>query len=311
MPPAVLGLSAVGVRVSQGSSFRLLLIRLLLRSLAWLPLGALRALGWPLGWVLWGSGSRARRVTERNLELCLPMLAAAERRRLARRRMVALAQTALEVGFIWFRATSASLRHVQRVHGEELLAAAAAAGRGVIVLAPHCGNWELLGLYIAARHPISVMYLPQRDPGLDALVRDVRSRHGTGLAPASPAGVRALLKALKRGELVGILPDQEPRDAGGDYAPFFGVPALTMTLAGNLAARTGALVISGCALRCRDGFEVRFEEVSAQVASVDTHQALAALNHAVERCAQLDLAQYQWEYKRFKSQPDGRKLYSG
>lgn len=288
---------------------RLLSISVLLRSLAWLPLGLLRALGWPLGWMLWLSNGRTRQVTEQNLALCLPELSDAERLHLARRRMVALAQTALEMGPVWFRANSVSLGRVKRVRGGELLASAAADRRGVVVLAPHCGNWELLGLYIAAQYPITAMYLPQEDPGLDRLIRAVRSRHGTGLAPASPAGVRQLLKALRSGELVGILPDQEPKMAGGEYAPFFGVPALTMTLASSLAARTGALVISACAMRCRGGFEVCFEAVPAEVASENTGIAVAALNRAVERCARLDLAQYQWEYKRFKSQPDGRKLY--
>lgn len=288
---------------------RLFFISMLLRSLAWLPLALLRALGWPIGWALWLGNGRTRQVTERNLELCLPELSGAERRRLARRRMVALAQTGLEMGSVWFRPTGVSLGRIKRVRGGELLASAAADRRGVVVLAPHCGNWELLGLYIAARHPITVMYLPQDDPGLDTLIREVRSRHGTALAPASPAGVRQLLKALKSGELVGILPDQEPKMAGGEYAPFFGVPALTMTLASSLAARTGALVISACAMRCPGGFEVCFEAVPAEVASEDTEIAVATLNRAVERCARVDLAQYQWEYKRFKSQPDGRKLY--
>lgn len=288
---------------------RLLVVRALLQLAAWLPLRLLRGIGWLLGRALWLSNGRSRQVAERNLELCLPSIPAPRRRALVRARMVALAQTALEVGPIWFRPATVSLGWVRRVQGESLLAAAAEQGRGVIVLAPHCGNWELLGLYIAARHPISIMYLPQRDAGLDQLVRAVRSRHGAELAPATPAGVRTLLKALKRGELVGILPDQEPKLAGGQYAPLFGRPALTMTLASNLAARTGALVISACAMRCRGGFEVRFEEVPAAIASDDTDRALTALNQAVERCAMVDPAQYQWEYKRYRSQPDNRRLY--
>lgn len=296
------------VETSSGS-FRLSLTRLLLRTVAYLPLGLVRGLGWPLGWVLWLSGGRSHSVAERNLELCLPELSAAERHQLARRRMVALAQTVLEVAAIWFRPTAVSLGRVRRTIGEHHLTAAVASGRGVVVLAPHSGNWELVSLYIAARHSLTAMYLPQRDPDLDALVLEARSAHEARLVPASPAGVRALLQALRRGEVVGILPDQEPKLAGGEYAPFFGRAALTMTLAPALVARTGAQAVMASALRCRGGFELRFEPVSNDLASADMQQALTTMNQAVERCARWDLVQYQWEYKRFKSQPDGAKLY--
>jgi len=295
-------------RQPASSSLRLATIRLVFLALAHLPLGLCRALGWPVGALLWWSNGRSRRVAERNVALCLPDWSPRRRRRLVRRRMVALAQTILEVPAIWFRPTAVSLGRIRRVVGAEHLAEAAQAGQGVLLLAPHSGNWELLSLYVASHYPLTAMYLPQRDPDLDALIHQARNAHEARLVPATAAGIRALLQALRRGEFAGILPDQEPRQ-GGEYAPFFGRPALTMTLVPSLAARTGARVIIGSALRCRGGFELRWEPVPAAIAAADMQRALSAMNQAVERVARWDLTQYQWEYKRFKSQPDGSKLY--
>lgn len=281
----------------------------LLRLAAYLPLVVLRGLGWLLGQFLWVSGSRTYKVALRNLALCLPDLSEAERRCIARRRMAELARTALEMSPVWFGSPERTLGLVRRVHRERLVGDALAAGRGVIIIAPHCGNWELLGLYLASHYPLHSMFLPHEDPDIEALIREVRGRTGASMAPANAAGVKALFKALKAGEAVGILPDQEPKQAGAEFAPLFGVPALTMTLVSTLAQRTGAAVVSARALRCPGGFELGFEAVDPAIGEPDLQRSLLALNQAVERCAMVDPAQYQWEYKRFKSQPDGRKLY--
>ena len=120
----------------------------------------------------------------------------------------------------------------------------------------------------------------------------------------------ALVKRLKNGEFTAILPDQVPdRQAGGKFAPFFGVPALTMTLVTNLRQSTNCRIISGAAVRVDGGFEVHFVEPAKGIYSSDPHEALAALNHTVERCVAISPAQYQWEYKRFRKQPDQSNPY--
>ena len=195
---------------------------------------------------------------------------------------------------------------VKTVDGDQLIEQALAAGKGVVVLGPHIGNWELVGRYLGRRYGITSMYLPNRNnPGLDALVHGVREQDGATLVPADAGGVRALLKTLKGGGIVGVLPDQEPKQAGAEFAPFFNTPALTMTLISNLVQRTGARAVTMSALRDGCGYRLLIREADAKIYSAELAESLDGLNRSVEACAREDLVQYQWEYKRFRHQPAG------
>ena len=126
------------------------------------------------------------------------------------------------------------------------------------------------------------------------------------LVPAEATAMRPLLRALQAGEVVGITPDHQPKLGGGEFAPFFGVRALTLSLIPKLAARTGAPVLMGYAERHADGrFTVRFEPAPAAIASRDLVVATTAMNAAVEAIARRDLRQYQWTYKRYTLRPPG------
>ncbi|MDX9874024.1 MAG: lysophospholipid acyltransferase family protein [Spongiibacteraceae bacterium] len=274
-----------------------------LQLLAALPLGMLRLLGGTTGLLLWSCRSRARRITEINVARCLPHLSAAERRRLVRASLVDLGKTAAEILKVWFGDPARVLGTIRAIEGEQLLQQKLAAGGGVVLLAPHHGNWELLGMYLGRRYGITSMYLPGKDPEFDALVHRVRSRDGATLVPADGSGVRSLLKALRQGRLIGVLPDQEPKRTGADFAPFFETPALTMTLISNLLQRTRASAIMAYALRVPGGFRLVFREPEAELYAESLPVSLAGLNRSVERCALDHPEQYQWEYKRFKKQP--------
>jgi len=133
-----------------------------------------------------------------------------------------------------------------------------------------------------------------------------RSRFGARLVPANAQGVRALLKALRRGELVAILPDQEPRFGQGVFAPFFGQPAYTLSLVGKLLRKTGAKAVMGYMERLPDhaGYRIHYLPAPEGVADADPIKAATALNQGVEQCARALPAQYQWSYRRFRRQPD-------
>lgn len=277
-----------------------------LQLLAALPLGLLRLLGAAIGLGLWVLRSRERRVTEINLARCLPHLSLAERHRLARASLVDLGKTATEILKVWFGEPRRVLGTIRAIEGEQLLQRKLAAGGGVVLLAPHHGNWELLGMYLGRRYGITSMYLPSKNPSFDALVHRVRSRDGATLVPADGGGVRALLKALKQGRMIGVLPDQEPKQAGAEFAPFFDTPALTMTLVSNLLQRTNATAIMAYALRAPGGFKLVFREPDEGLGAAALDVSLAGLNRSVEQCALDQPEQYQWEYKRFKKQPPGQ-----
>jgi len=188
------------------------------------------------------------------------------------------------------------------------------AGKGVLLLAPHLGSWELYGLHISNYAPTTYMYKPPKVQAFEAVMTGFRARGGATLVPTDRRGVMQLLKALERGEIVGILPDQEPNRSSGIFAPFFGIDALTMTLASKLAAKTDAAVVCGFARRLADssGFEIIYKAADRDIASEDASVAAAALNRTVEACVLLEPAQYQWEYKRFSKRPPGesKKIYS-
>lgn len=278
----------------------------LLRALALLPWPVLDALGGAVGYGMWRAGSRERRIAAANIDACLSDWSAPERAALTRATMVHFGRVAFGIARIWFGSRAAFDRAVIAVEGEELLTAALSGGRGVLMLAPHHGNWEMLGSYLGRHHALTTMYLPAKDAAIDGVVRIARTR-GTAVAPATSGGVRTVLKLLKQGGLVGILPDQVPKEAGAEFAPFFGRPALTMTLPTNLLQKTGARAFFGCAFRTDDGrgFRIVFREADADIYSADTATSLAALNRGVEALIREHPEQYQWAYKRFKTQPEG------
>jgi KDO2-lipid IV(A) lauroyltransferase len=275
------------------------------------PIRLLRWFGRLLGGLLWITHSRSRKVTEENLALCFPDMASSERTQLARNSLQHLGMTALELGPIWRRPVKKLLSNVVKVEGLEYLEQGMAKGKGIIVLPPHIGAWELLGLYIAEKFPVTTLYQPPDNPAMHDLIVNARTRNSSGLAPTNTKGVKILLQALKRGEIIGILPDQVPPLEGAEFAPFFEIPALTTVLVKNLARRTGAMVVTGCALRdpSSGNFHIIYEVVPEDIYSQDTLTSLIMMNKKVEDCVMRAPEQYQWEYKRFKKQPVGEKKY--
>lgn len=245
---------------------------------------------------------RERRVTRDNLARAYPMLDHEQRARLARISLRHSIVTALELGFAWQGKASAVNASIKHIEGLSLLEEAQALKKGVIVLAPHFGNWEVLNFWLSSHMPFTAMYEPPRIQRLDDIIRAGRERMGAHLVPTTARGVSALLKALKRGEAVGILPDQVPDDAGGVMAPFYGYPAYTATLLPKLVSRTGAQVIVSVARRLPrgEGYTLHFMRADERVYADDDATAAHGVNASVENVIALDPAQYQWEYKRYK-----------
>lgn len=286
-----------------------MLIKTVLHFCACLPLRWAHAIATPLAGIVWKLSADSRRITRRNLSLCFPQLSEQEKEKLARASILETTKFACELGRIWLRPVDEVLASVVTVSGQEVLENALAKGKGVIVLAPHIGNWELCGLHLDRRAQTTYLYRPPKLAGFEEAMVSYRGRAGAQLAPTSRKGIAMLVKALERGEIVGILPDQEPAVDSGVFAPFFGVPALTMTLVAKLAARTQAAVVVMYAERLPkgQGFAIRISEADAPVAAEDLATAGAALNSLVERCVREVPGQYQWEYRRFKHQPDHTK----
>lgn len=282
-----------------------------LRLVARLPLGAAQSLGAVLGWFMLHLPNKQRRNALINIRLCFPELDEAAALDFRRRSLREYGKTYFEIAYLWLAEADRVLGLVREVVGAEHLQREP--GRGVIVLSPHLGAWELAGLYLSSLGPTTTLYKPQ--PALDRLIAEARARRGAMLVPTSPQGIRQLLQALRRGEYVGVLPDQEPRgDRGAVFAPFFGVPAYTMLLVSRLARKTAASVVFMIAERLPKGEGYRIHCVPAPegIDSEDEVTAATALNRGVEACVRICPEQYVWSYKRFRSRPEGgEKLYRG
>ncbi len=251
------------------------------------------------------ANGRIRKITERNLAICFWNMSKEELTQLARKSLFELSLTVLDLARCWIWKPQDLEQEVTSVVGLVNLHAAVTDGRGTLVLLPHLGNWELVNLILSKDHTITTLYREPRMAVFGDMIRRYRQRRGAKLVPIGTPGLRAVLKALRSNEMVTLLPDQEPPRQFGKFAPFFGEPTLTMTLATNLIHRTGAKAVCAYCKRLRGGkYELAFLPVDDAVYDPECSVAVAALNRSIERCV-LDCAeQYQWAYKRFKILPN-------
>ena len=287
----------------------------LLYALAWsvarLPWPLLRLLADGVARLSIALNGREARVTRRNLELIRPDLDASAREALLRDILRTTARQAFETLRLWTRPGARNLADIVEVHGEALFDAALADDHGLVVAAPHMGNWEMLNQWLASKTPLAILYRPPESAIGEAFLRRVRANAGGDVEQvrAEAAGVRSLLKRLQKGGVVGILPDQQPKAGEGEFAPFFGKQALTMTLLGRLAERSRARVLFCWCERLPGSspphFALHIEAAPDGVADADPQRAVTALNTELEAIARRDFAQYQWTYKRYTLRPPG------
>lgn len=202
---------------------------------------------------------------------------------------------------VWLRPLPGTLDLVRDVRGWEHVQSARADGRGILVLTPHLGCYELGGIYLGAHMPVNFLYRPPRQAWADRLMRQGRERGGVRLATPDMKGVRAMLAALKRGEAAGILPDQVASKGDGVWSDFFGRPAYTPTLAHRLVRSTGALPLLFVSERLAwgRGFRLWIEPLRADTENAEAF--VAAMNQAVEALIRRWPAQYLWLYRRYKA----------
>lgn len=257
-----------------------------------------------------GPKSRAYQTTKTNLANAMPEMDAVSREKLIRASLVDLAKKFPRFARVWVKGPGCML--IVGPEDMQTWETLSTHPKGSILLVPHLGNWELLGGWISNHGPLNAMYRPAKIEGLDQLILKGRESSGFKVHPANLKGVASMLKALKKGEMVAILPDQEPDLSSGEFAPFFGVPAYTMTLAHKLAQKSPeSPVLVASAVEVENGqYQVVFERLSSDFGEQDTVPALTQMNLGIERLVRAYPEQYQWEYKRYKKRPDSsQRLY--
>ena len=275
-------------------------MHLLFRFLSRWPLPLLHAMGAVLGWLVWLLSPSYRRSFRANVAQAGIDFAQ------ARPAIAHAGRVVVEMPRVWLRPHEHSCLEQVEVRGREWVDAALAQGRGVVFFAAHCGNFELGPQIVAELYgPFTVLYRPSRKPWLDRLISQTRGRPGLALAPASMAGVRQMLKALRAGTAVGMLADQVPPEGLGMWAPFFGRPAYTVTLAARLALQSGAPLIPVTLqlLPRGRGYVLEFRPPVAGLgtdASQDLEAAVIRMNQEIEALVRQQPGQYLWAYARYK-----------
>jgi KDO2-lipid IV(A) lauroyltransferase len=267
------------------------------RLLARLPLSWLHRAGAALGWLTYrASASYAARLKE-NLHASGVCVGDAQCEAVLRAAVAETGKSLAELVTVWFGSDETVARLVVECEHWNIVENARARGKGVILLTPHLGCFEISALYGAQRMPLTVLYRPPKIAWIEPLMVAGRSRWQAVVAPANLRGVRMLYKALARGEAIGLLPDQAPGVGEGAWADFFGRPAYTMTLVGRLQQASGAALIMAFAERlpAGRGYRLHLEELPTR----DFNEA--ALNRAVEAQVRRCPEQYLWSYNRYKT----------
>lgn len=278
----------------------------LLWLLHWLPMPALRGLGWALGRLLYAFGRERRRVALTNLHLCFPQWSEREREAVARRHFVAFARAFLDRTLGWW-ASPDRLYRLIRLRGGEYLKAAD--GRPTILLAPHFVGLDAGGTAMTLATPLVSVYSNQKNPVFNDVLLQGRLRFNSPILMSRLDGMRKAIKALKDGYPFYYLPDMDFGPRESIFVPFFGVPAATITGVSRLARLTGARVVPCITRQVSDGYEVEllppWENYPGESVEADTE----FMNRFIESQVLRMPEQYFWLHKRFKTRPAGEQRY--
>ena len=277
------------------------------KSLSLLSIRTSHNIGGLIGKLLYNFPNKIKFITNINLKKCFPNNSKQQHKKLLKETLKQTGKSFFESPILWFSDICKIRASITNITGEDKLELEHKKGKGIIVIIPHFGAWEMLSLVISHKHPTTTLYKPLKLKGLEEKIVNARSRLGNTLVPTTPQGVKKVYAALKRGEIIAILADQDPGSYGGVFSNFYGVPALTTTLVSKLAQKTHAPIFKLLSKRVDSGFEIIWEQACEPIDNEDLQKSVDALNQALESCINHDITQYQWSYKRFKTRPEGEK----
>lgn len=266
----------------------------LFRLLSRMPLWLVHVLGGWLGWLTYLLSPTYRRHVREN------MAQAGIDPALRGRAVAEAGKQMAELARIWLRTLAQTNAQVAEVVGWAHVEAAQRAGKGIVFMTPHLGCFEITAQYYSAFGDVTVLYRPPRQASIQRMILDGRKREHLHLAPADLSGVRSLIKALKKGEAVGMLPDQAPKVGEGVWLKFFGKPAYTMTLAARLT-ETGATTLMAWGERLPNGrgYRLHFRPPLKALAGATVDRA-QQINSEIEALVRECPTQYLWGYNRYK-----------
>ena len=278
-------------------------IYFLLKFIAILPLSFLQRIALGVAYLLFRTNSSIKRITAINLRLAYPELNEQALQKRLRLSIQSQCMTYIEFVKCWGMSPQYNFNLLKNIHGAELLEKALANQKGVIVVVPHFGCWELLNAWLNIYTQPMIMYKPDKIKGVNRYILNARQKFNATLVPTDETGIRQIFKHLKQGGLTVILPDHLPKASGGIYSHFFQQNTLSATLVSKMAAKTQCNVIGLSCIRNPElsSFDVYCTELPQTILSKDLQQSVDSLNLAMQEMIQLAPEQYIWSYKRFRN----------
>lgn len=251
----------------------------------------------------------ARRI-HLNVEICLPNLSAEEKQRITRATVRNELQSYMEFFSIWGNETEDNIARIRNVTGAEHFHAAMEEKKGIILLAPHFGTWEIMNAWFTQYTSMTIMYKPIKNEDADEFVRLARSREKATLVPTDESGIRQIFKALKQGGTTVILPDHTPKGTS-DLIPYFGIPLYSSNLSSKLIQKTKAKALLVYAIRNEtEDFDIFIEPIDDAIYEGTATDGTVVIHHAIEHLIERYPEHAHWSYKRFKAHPELHDIYN-
>jgi Kdo2-lipid IVA lauroyltransferase/acyltransferase len=275
------------------------MIRLFLTFCSLLPLKVNHSFGSFIGYLLYLFDSDAKNVSKQNLEICFPNLSDNDLKILLRKVLKETGKGLTESGLIWNQKFTDNAKLIRNINGEHYLYNS----KKTILLVPHMGCWEITGRVLAEKRKVTFMYRPLRSKKQNDYLLVRRNQGNLSMARADKSGILKIQRALSNGDLVGMLPDQDPGKEGSLMVPFFGKNVNTMTLLARIAKKNNAQVLMFWAKRLDggQGYDLNLNPVDLSANGDNLEERVGQMNQSIESLIRSQPEQYMWSYRRFKS----------
>ncbi|WP_445404674.1 lysophospholipid acyltransferase family protein [Acinetobacter vivianii] len=253
--------------------------------------------------------SKLSKIISLNIQIAFPDMDQQQRQLLTKQAIRNELTSYFEFLSIWGASNQKNIQRIQKIHGEHYLHEALAEKKGVVLIVPHFGTWEVMNSWLSQYTQMTILYKPVKNPDADQFVRDARSREQAHLVPTDESGVRQIFKALKQGGTTAILPDHTP-DHGGDMVDYFGIPLASSSLSAKLIQKTKAKALLIYTMRNdQDGFDMYIEPINPQIYEGPAENGTRIIHQSLEQLIQRYPEHYHWSYKRFRANPALKKIY--
>ena len=253
--------------------------------------------------------SKLAKIISLNIQIAFPEMEQQQRQQLTKQAIRNELTSYFEFLSIWGASNQKNIQRIHQVQGEHYLHEALEAKKGVVLVVPHFGTWEIMNAWVSQYSPMTILYKPVKNPAADRFVRDARSREQAHLVPTDESGVRQIFKALKQGGTTAILPDHTP-DHGGDMVNYFGIPLASSSLSAKLIQKTKAKALLLYTKRNdHDGFDMYIEPINPQIYEGSAEDGTLIIHQTLEQLIQRYPEHYHWSYKRFRANPALKKIY--